>query len=289
MSNASTQTVIRKTIENISSLPTLPTVLDRITRLLHNPQTSAEQIGKAITADQALASKVLRLVNSAFYGFPGKIATITHAVVILGFSTIKNIVLTTSIFDAFKSKKNRFSGFDLEQFWYHSIACGAAAQTIAKQIGFEERETCFIAGLIHDIGKVILCQYMPDHFEKIITEVRAKDILFYESERQLFDITHQEVGGILAERWNLPIDLQYAVQRHHTPSTASDHFMVSAVTHCADVLARALDIGNGGDDKIPAISEPVWRNLGMANVPLQPLLESIEHEVEKANIFKQVL
>jgi len=96
--------------------------------------------------DQALASKVLKLVNSAFYGFPGKIGTITHAVVILGFSTVKNIVLTASIFDAFSNRKNSRSEFSMENFWMHSIACGAASQTIAKHIGFKEKEECFIAG-----------------------------------------------------------------------------------------------------------------------------------------------
>jgi HD-like signal output (HDOD) protein len=283
------QSTIRATVEGISSLPTLPTVLDRITRLLGNPQTSAEEVGRAITVDQSLASKVLKLVNSAFYGFPGKISTITHAIVILGFSTIKNIVLTASIFDAFKSKGQQQDGFDMQKFWEHAIACGAASQTIARHVGFEEKEACFIAGLIHDIGKIILCHYMPKEFRAIVANAAAKDILFYESERELFDITHQEVGGILVQRWNLPQNLQHAVQYHHIPLPSRNHYTVTAIVHCADILVRAMDFGNGGDNKVPLMSENVWRNLGLENIQLIPLLENIEEEVRKAAIFTQMV
>ena len=140
---------IRNTLETVSTIPTLSIVIDKIARLLQNPQTSAEEIGKAITTDQALAAKVLKLVNSAFYGFPGRISTLSHAIVILGFSTIKNIVLTASILDSFRSKGKATEGFNLEYFWMHSIACAAAAQSIARTIGSNEKEDCFIAGLIH--------------------------------------------------------------------------------------------------------------------------------------------
>jgi HD-like signal output (HDOD) protein len=172
------QQAIRKTLESISTIPTLSIVLDKLARLLQNPQTSAEEIGRAITTDQALASKVLKLVNSAFYGFPGKIGTITHAVVILGFSTVKNIVLTASIFDAFSNRKNQGSEFSMEKFWTHSIGCGAASQTIAKHIGFKEKEECFIAGLIHDIGKIILCHYFHEEFEACFSDRQAKRTAF---------------------------------------------------------------------------------------------------------------
>jgi putative nucleotidyltransferase with HDIG domain len=282
------QTTIRSTIENISGLPTLPAVIDRITRLLHNPQTSAEEIGKAITVDQALAVKVLKLVNSAFYGFPGKIGTITHAVVILGFTTVKNVVLTASIFDIFHKKTPHLSQFDIQKFWEHSIACGAASQAIAKHIGFEQKETCFIAGLLHDIGKLILCQYLPKEFAIAVNNCAEKDILLYESEKEIFDITHPEIGGILTQRWNLPPELQQSVMYHHNPSPTHSHYMVSAIVHCADILVRALDYGNGGDRKIPVMSENVWRNLGLEHLPLQLLLEAVSDEYEKAMVFMQI-
>jgi HD-like signal output (HDOD) protein len=279
---------ILQTVESITNVPTLPTVIDKISRLLQNPKTSAEEIGKAVTTDQSLASKVLKLVNSAFYGFPGRINTITHAIVILGFATVKNIVLTASIFDVFRKKGTSTSGFDLEQFWVHSIACGAASQAIARFIGFNEKEECFIAGLVHDIGKIILCQYLPDEFQKIVTTTRQKNTLFYQSEKDLFDITHQEIGGYLAERWNLPKSLQYAIRFHHTPSPSRDNYLTTAIIHSADIFIRALDYGNGGDNKIPLISDNVWKNLGLDTISLTTLFDSIHDEVEKATVFVQL-
>jgi len=279
---------ILETIGNISTIPTLPTVIDRITRLLQNPKTSAEEIGKAITTDQALASKVLKLVNSAFYGFPGRINTITHAIVILGFSTVKNIVLTASIFDAFRTKGNSFAGFNLEQFWLHSIACGAASQAIAKFIGSSEKEECFIAGLVHDVGKIILCQYLPEQFKSIIHQTRQKQSLFYQSEKELFDITHQEIGGYLAERWNLPPNLQNAIMYHHIPMPSRENYLTTAIVHCADIFVRALDYGNGGDEKIPLMSDNVWKNLGLDTLSIPSLFEGIHDEIEKATVFIQI-
>jgi HD-like signal output (HDOD) protein len=279
---------IVKEIGKISSIPTLPLVLDRITKLLQNPQTSADEIGRAVTTDQSLSSKVLKLVNSAFYGFPGSISTITHAVVILGFATIKNIVLTASIFDIFKKSENALGGFNMEKFWLHSIACGAGAKAIAKFVGSCDKEECFIGGLIHDLGKIILCQNLPKEFEAVMQLTTQKDQLFYESEMALFEASHQEIGGILVENWNLPVSLQGAVKFHHTPAMAGSGVTIAGVVHLADILVRALDLGNGGDQKIPAISEQVWQELGMQNISLQPILENIYEEFERATIFMQV-
>ena len=280
---------IRKTLENVSTIPTLPIVIEKITRLLQNPQTSAEDIGKAITTDQALTSKVLKLVNSAFYGFPGRISTITHAVVILGFSTVKNVVLTASIFDAFSKRVSANTNFEMEKFWLHSIACGAAAQTLAKRIGHNAKEECFIAGLIHDIGKILMCNYLPAEFELVIQNRIKKNCLFFESERETLGITHQELGGIIAERWNLPEALQGAVKNHHYTVQDKEYSTVSGIVHASDILVRALDFGNGGDDKIPQMSEVVWNNLGFENIQMQQLLEDIESEVDKAAVFMQLV
>lgn len=279
---------IKNRLGDLSSIPTLPVVIDQITSLLQNPKTSAEEIGQAITADQALAAKVLKLVNSAFYGFPGRISTITHAIVILGFSTIKSVVLTTSILDAFRKKSDLICDFDIEQFWMHSIACGAAAQSIARFTGNNNKEECFIAGLIHDLGKIILYHYLPDLFLKAYTQANKNGILFYESELEMFDLTHQELGGTLAENWNLPLILQDAIKYHHKPHMSAHCYHTTSIVHCADILVRALDFGYGGDQKIPQISEDAWKNLNLDSVSTNTLFDMISDEIKKATVFVQL-
>lgn len=283
------QETLQLAIQNISNIPTLPTVIEKITRLLQNPQTSAEEVGRAITTDQSIASKVLKLVNSAFYGFPGKISTITHAIVILGFSTVKNIVLTASIFDFFQKRGQLHPDFDMEQFWQHSLACGAASQAIAKYIGYEQKEECFIGGLVHDIGKVALCQYLPEDFELVVKEVKKKGILFYDAEREQLGTTHEEIGAVLTERWNLPKNLQDVVRYHHHPSLSQTHRTMTGIVQIADVFIRALDFGYGGDDKIPLIDQASWKKLGFSSLALGPLLQDIDEEVEKASTMMQAM
>ncbi|KMQ51626.1 metal dependent phosphohydrolase [Chitinispirillum alkaliphilum] len=281
--------ILSKRLEVINSIPTLPEVVERLTVLLQNPKTSAEEVGRAITADQALSSKVLKLVNSAFYGFPGRIGSINHAVVILGFATVKNIVLTASILQCFKIPEKKEGGFSPEQFWLHSISCGAAAKCIARHIGFSNSEECFTAGLIHDIGKIILHQYLPENFQQIIDLVNQTDKLFYDCERELFDFTHQDIGGELADRWKLPSHLRDAIALHHNPFIDQQNFSVTAVVHCADIFVRALNYGSGADRKIPPMNESVWRNLGLENTSLTSLFDSIGKEIRKASVFVQAV
>ncbi len=283
------QKTIFETIGNLSSIPTLPSIVGQITCLLQNPKTSAEELGRAITSDQALAAKVLKLVNSAFYGFPGRISTITHAIVILGFSTIKNVVLTATILDIFKKKSdNNITDFDIEQFWIHSISCGAAAKSIARFTDNKIKEECFIAGLVHDIGKILLYQYLPDLFIKAYAFSTQNKLLFYESEQQLFKVTHQEIGGTLAERWNLPQMLQQAIKYHHTPHPGQECFSTTSIVHCADILVRALDFGYGGDDQLPNMSEAAWKSLNLDSIPTSTLFDMISDEIEKATVFVQL-
>jgi putative nucleotidyltransferase with HDIG domain len=275
-------------ISNLSSIPTLPSIIRQIINLLQNPKTSVEELGRAIASDQALAAKVLKLVNSAFYGFPGRISTINHAIVILGFSTIKNVVLTASILDMFRKKSDKITGFDIERFWMHSISCGAAAKSIARFTNNKIREECFIAGLIHDVGKILLYQHFPDLFMEIYNFSIQNKLLFYQSELQLFKITHQEIGGALAEKWNLPQMLQQAIKYHHAPHPNQEYFSTTSIVHCADILVRALDFGYGGDDQLPNMSEAAWKCLNLDSISSSILFDMISDEIEKATLFIQL-
>jgi len=270
----------------LKSLQTQPTVIAQITRMLQSPATNAEELGLAIRTDQGLASRVLKLVNSAFYGFPGKIGSISHAVVLLGFATVKNIVLTASVLDIFKT--NGGGLLNARAVWKHSLACGVAAQSLAREVGYDFQEECFVAGLLHDIGKVVLFQLAPNDFSRVVEDADKTKSLFYDSECKLLGINHQEIGGMLIEQWRLPPKILNAVSSHHNPTPSDDDdSKLTAIVHCADILARALGYGNGGDKKIPMIDDKAWDVLKMDDINLERLFDTIGNEWEKAEVYVQ--
>lgn len=275
----------RGVIDRIVGLPTLPTIIGKITELMQDPKTVANDIGKAIGEDQALAAKVLKLVNSAFYGFPRKISTVGQAVVILGFSALRNIVLTASIVNLFPSDKSQKISFDRDAFWTHSIATGIAAKVIAKRVGFKDGEKAFIAGLLHDIGKLIVDQFIHEDFEKVMQYVNANDCLFVEAELEVLKTDHTQVGGWLGEKWKLPSDLVNVISMHHQPMYAKEDTKLACIVLLGDIIVRALGIGFGGDNKIPIIEDNAWNELGVSLNMIEKIMVEIYEEVEKSGSF----
>jgi len=281
---SSSYTELQRKLQSLKTLQTQPAAVAKITQMMQNPATNAEELGRAIKTDQVLTSSVLKLVNSAFYGFPGRIASISHAVVLLGLSAVKNIVLTASLLEAFKIDSSK-DGFSSEAFWRHSFACGVAAQCLAKTLGYKDKEECFIAGLIHDIGKVILFQLVPEDLIRVYKKANQTNTLFYDCELEVFGTTHQEIGGMLIKQWRLPDQVFKSVSYHHCPNPNQDDSQLTAIVHTADIFARALNYGNGGDAKIPIINENVWNMLKLDNIALVPLFDAIRLEMQKAGSF----
>ncbi len=275
---------VRKLVERVQGLPTLPSMLNNINQMILNPKTSAKEVAQVISSDPALTSKVLRVVNSSFYGFPNRITTITHAIVILGFNTIKSIVLSSTIFDVFR-RTVKPGDFDRTEFWKHSIGCGAAAKVVGRRLSYPMLEELFIAGLLHDVGKIVMDQFLPDKFAEVLGLVRKKDCLIYDAEQLVLGATHADVGAWLFEKWNLSRGLIETTRCHHNPSLASENPRFAEIVHVADILVRAIRFGSGGDQKIPALSEAAWKSLGLQDGEMDDLLAQTGAEIEKAMVF----
>lgn len=275
---------LRRIVDRIQGLPTLPAMLSSINKLMVNPRTSAKEIAQLISSDPAITSKVLRVVNSSFYGFPNRISTVTHAIVILGFNTIRSIVLSTSIFDALR-KAQPAHGFDRTAFWRHSIGAGACSRVLARRLGFTALEEFFIAGLLHDVGKIALDSYLPEEFAKVVGRVREADCTMLEAEEAVLGVSHADVGGWLLQRWSLSQGLVDAVSRHHTPALAGENLKSAAIVHVGDILSRALQIGSGGDRRMPPLSDEAWSSLGLAPDAFPSLLSEGADEAERAMVF----
>lgn len=274
----------RKKIESITDLPTLPTVANQIVAIANSPKTSATDVGALINRDQALTGKVLKLVNSSFYGFPQQIKTINHAIVILGFNKVKNIVLTASVFDLTKGRSGE--RINIQKFWEHSLGCAIASQIVAQYIGRGlSPDDAFVGGLLHDFGKIIFDQFLPEEFVPVISYRKEKNTLLRSAEKEVLGFDHTQVGTWLAEMWKLPVGLVTAIRYHHNPQSAREEREMAASVHVGDILTRALGVGNGGDSSIPALSEPLLKQYNIDMAFLQKALGTLAEELKRAGDF----
>jgi len=275
--------------DELQDLPPLPAVVMRVMQTVNDPTTSAADLNRLIASDQALASKVLRLVNSSYYGFPRRIATVTHAVVILGFNTVRNLTTSLGVFNAFESRGQR-TALDRDQFWAHSVACGVAAGVIArrKNIAAKAVEEVFVGGLLHDVGKLFLDQYFPDQYAIAIKLARAAHISIWDSEKTALGVGHALVGKRISEKWNLPLSLTSMVMLHHQPAFAKEYFELTALVHAADRVARKLKLGNGVDDLDPELVPEVSAWLGFSEPVWNAVEEETAQKFEQAKDFLTV-
>ena len=262
--------------DELQDLPPLPAVIVRVMQTVNDPSTSATDLNRLISADQALASKVLRLVNSSYYGFPRKISTITNAVVILGFNTVRNLTTSLGVFNAFDARGQK-TALDRDAFWAHSIAVAVAAGVVARRkgIGSKSVEEVFIGGLMHDIGKLFLDQYFPDQYAIAIKLAGAARISIWEAEKTALGVGHALVGKRIAEKWNLPSSLTSMITLHHQPVFAKEYFEITATIQAADHVARKLGLGNSGDPLVPLLAPEVEKWLNFT----PPVWEAIETDV----------
>ncbi len=275
-----------KLLDSITDIPTLPDVVARINQLVRDPNTSAADINDVISRDMALSAKVLKLVNSPFYGFPRRITSITYAVVILGFRTIRNLAMSVFMMDLFKKG---CEGFDAKAFWRYCIGAAVASQTVAKHVEFPHGEDAFMGGLLHDVGLVIMSQYVTDDFAKVLEKRDQLDCLLLEAEEHALDYDHTQLGGKLMERWNLPPHLVEIVRHYPDPARADADNMLVSIVHLGAIFTRALCFGNAGDNRLFAIDEHAWKQSGLTEPKLAEVLDDIGGEMNRAGEFFEML
>lgn len=269
----------RELVSGSIRLVSLPEVFTRLNEMIDNPHTTAADIGHLIMNDPALCARLLKIVNSPFYGFPRKIDTITRAVTIIGTQELRDLVLATSVVKVFAGIPNFLVNMD--SFWQHSVACALAARALAARCGETHIERFFVGGLLHDIGTLLLYHKLPELMKEVLLRATYQGEPFFRAEQNVLGFDHAHVGRELLKLWRLPAHLVDAVGYHHTPQEAPAS-LDAAIVHVANIVANALQFGNAGDKHVAPFAAESWGRLGLSVDVLEPLALEIEQQFSTA-------
>lgn len=250
-------------VRQVRDLPALPDTVVRVMQLSSDPKSGIADVAKVLVSDQALAARVLKLANSAFYGASRRIATVSDAVIILGLRTTRNLVMASGCQELLESE---VAGYGLPRgaLLRHSLACASAAQALARRTKYRGVEEAFVAGLLHDLGKVVMNLYLRDQFIQVLIQAATGEITYADAERAVFSFDHAEAGAYLLERWNLPAALVSAVRYHHTPLDSPTDSPLPCLVHVADAICMTLGIGLGLDGLAYTLQPEALARLGLS-------------------------
>ena len=270
----STNTKPKEMVAGVINLISLPEICIRVNSALEDPNHTSKQLGDIISHDPALTARILRIVNSAYYNFPNKVELVSRAISIIGEDDLRGLVLATSALEVFNHIPNQL--VNMEMFWQHSIFTGIVARLLSKQCNILHGERLFIAGLLHDIGKLVLYFKEPEVSENVLLEAANTSGLIHDAEQTLLGFTHADVGAALMQAWQLPDSFYQIVLHHHTPSQATEYEIETAIVHIANSIVNALSPDNPIDEHLLddfADFDPI--SLQTTKISLQALPELI--------------
>jgi len=279
MNNKSKNLTLETLDKEIKQLPALSEVVMEVIELIDKGEVEFQVLMKKISQDQSLASRVLKVANSPFYGDACKIGSLKGAGVMLGIHTLRSIVTTVGIIGRFSEQSE--GKFDRLEFWKHAIGTGITAKVIAMKTGFDQ-DTAFSAGLLHDIGKLVLDVHFPEDFAHVLSRRDSDQCLLRDAELKELGFDHALVGAKVAKHWKLPVLIQTAISDHHNPHKQSTTPIVDLI-HVSDIICRGMEIGNGGDDLIPKLNSGSLNRLRLNWTVIERCLPEIEKENADAN------
>jgi putative nucleotidyltransferase with HDIG domain len=253
-------------IEKVNNLPTLPSIALEVNKLLEDYDSPMEDLVALLEKDPSMVMKILRLVNSSFYGFKSRVKSIGHAVTLMGYNTIQNAVITVAAIEAL-SLKNKIDNFEITDFWKHSVRVAVMSKFIASHTRLGSPEEAFTAGLLHDIGKIIWANFFPDELIRILQTVENNGASFYDTEKALDLPTHSMLGSVLAKRWMLPPAMVESIKYHHSARNGNSDGHLTDVVCISDRLLHVLDGDDGYhfelksfDSDVQAAAIPFFQN-----------------------------
>jgi len=267
---------LKRAVNKTSLVPALPRTVFSITELINDPDSSASDFADVIYADPTLTGRLLGLANSCFQEFSLKVYTVSEAVGLLGFDTIRDVLLDIPLTNPFiAAEKHKIK---VKNILDHSLCCAVGAEVIGKHIGYETEVNLFVLGLLHDIGKIVEILYFPEDFLKSVSLAKEKNILMLEAEKRVMNVTHPEIGTLLAEKWELPPAILNAITHHHQSHLAGAFALETSIVHLADILCRTLDMESHDSNVIPPQNLAAWKLLQLEPGSIKEIAKEIEKE-----------
>lgn len=281
--DAKTPDIVQSAIGEISHLATLPEVTLKIIRLVEDPSSTAQDLNKVIANDPALGARILKVVNSAFYGLPGQIGSTNRAIVLLGLNAVKNIAIAASLAKLFRGGQisTKFNARDL---WRHSIAVGTATRLLAAKSGLGMPDEAFLAGLMHDIGIMVEIQARRPQFVEALDTIRQNpNMTLREAEAQCVGATHEDFGTALCKLWKFPASFAYVTGYHHRPSeVAPQHRPLTTLVHVADIIAANLELGFTGSVETRKFHSDLFKHVNLTTQHVDEVTKNLPDAMEEA-------
>lgn len=273
-----------KVISSIGELPAMPLVISSLMGLTADVNADLDKISHALMTDQSLTVRVLKLSNSSFYGRTKEVTTLKEAIILLGFRTLRSLVVAASTHGLYNRGGNKYHG----QLWEHSLSAAVASRLIARTVGHTAQEEAFIAGLLHDIGKLVFLEKKAGEYHNLIERVEAQKGSFFEAEEELFGFNHTDIGLLLLHKWSFPKTLKNAIFEHHDPIDVDERpWPLSFIVNLGNHFAKTLGVGFGDRRVADLLELPSVSYLGLTREDLQKMEGFVaEQYAYERNVFQ---
>jgi len=272
---------IKERLFNIRELPTIPVLHNRILKLMDGGNYSLDDLSNLIERDQVLSGKVLKLVNSPFYGLYSRVASVGKAIVLIGSNPVRGIILSTSLFDIADEK--------LPGLWDHSYCCSVVSGFLANRFNMKDIGEIMTAALLHDIGKVLIRKQLPEESAEIDKTVQSRGISVMDAEKMIINVTHDAVGSWIAGQWNFPPIINDIIAYHHKPGLCGTYPKEAAIVHLSDIIVKGIGVSASMDRAVPLFDEQGWKNLALPEDELMDILSEVLDIIEAEPAFSQYL
>ena len=280
---------LRRALEGyIDKMPPLPTSVGKVLEICQKPNAQPNDLNKVISLDPVLLARVMKLINSAYYGLTQEVTSLVRAIIMLGLNTIKNLALSTAVLGSLNTSHTKDAVLNLDGFWLHSLCVGVMAKHLAKlrNVPVQDQETYFFCGLLHDIGKVPLNNRAPEDYLLALQASADQRISLVQAEASALEFTHADAGALIIDAWKLSDDIKDVVVFHHSPLEYQGPYRDLVFTVLvADYFANIMEIGFSGNRFPTPPAAEVYRTLGLTWMQVETLESQVRQEIERAKVF----